>query len=325
MKKICTAFAAALSACCIFASVPVRWTVETSRIEPLSIEAYHGESLDIEARFKSYGVPLDLTGKTANLFFRTANMPSNVYWIAPASVSNNTVRATFDGSLDPGEGRLYGFLGVQGELYRASFTMRLLSSPGWQPTAVNLPTKYLDFDQITVDNAPYYTKAESDALITNRVTKEYVEGLGISSSGQGGISGDLTEDVHIRTYDAENEAFYKIDFHGADLRIMSIDSSYDFGGVLIGGALAIEPDASFSVDATAIVNVHGSRTFEEYGLSSAAASISAAIPPLVTNTVREVQNTIFDERLGVTWRFVMDNGHLYTVAVTNTDITAVGR
>ena len=94
---------------------------------------------------------------------------------------------------------------------------------------------------------------------------------------------------------------------------------------MIGGALAIEPDASFSVDATAIVNVHGSRTFEEYGLSSAAASISAAIPPLVTNTVREVQNTIFDERLGVTWRFVMDNGHLYTVAVTNTDITAVGR
>ena len=325
MKKICIAFAAALAACCIFASVPVRWTVETSRIEPFTIEAYHGESLALEAKFKSGGTSLSLAGKTANLFFRTPDMPSNVFWIAPASVSNDTVRATFDGSLDPGEGRLYGFLGVQGELYRASFTMRLLSSPGWQPSAVNLPTKYLDFALLTVDNAPYYTKAESEALITNRVTKAFVEGLGISSSGQGVVSGDLTDDVRIGTYDAENEEFYKIDFDGVDTRIMRIDPEYDYGGVLIGGALVIEQDASFAVDSSAIVHVGGTRTFAEYGLSSAAAGISAAIPSLVTNTVRDVQNTIFDERLGVTWRFVMDNGHLYTVAVTNADVTAAGR
>jgi hypothetical protein len=44
---------------------------------------------------------------------------------------------------------------------------------------------------------------------------------------------------------------------------------------------------------------------------------SSTIAPVVTNAVRGVLGTVYDEKLGITWKQVMYDGNLYYVAVTN--------
>ena len=55
------------------AAVPIRWTVETSRVQPLAIDAYHGEEIALEAAFNSYGKPLEIEGEPM-LFWQTNGM-----------------------------------------------------------------------------------------------------------------------------------------------------------------------------------------------------------------------------------------------------------
>ena len=40
------------------AAVPLRWTVETSRVQPAVFEAYQGETLELDATLQSYGKPI---------------------------------------------------------------------------------------------------------------------------------------------------------------------------------------------------------------------------------------------------------------------------
>lgn len=326
MKSNILAVIMSMAATIAFSDVPLKWSVETSSVNPVSFEAYHGEKLSFSASLKSYGQDVNLNGKTANIYWRTSSMTNNLYWIGPASCTGNVIRATFDGNMDPGEPRVYGFLGIQGESYRASFVLRLMNSPGFTPGTISLPTDYLDFDRITVSNAPYLTKEESAAAITNTVTKDYVESLGINS-GTSGFPTQLSSDVDVSMIDSvDEETPYKISFKGLDGNtVLGIDAGYDFGAVIIGGALHVNGDASFEVEQDSVVNVKGERTFAQYGLSSAANGISSGIPAVVTNTVREVMNTVYDHTLKVTWKIVMDDGHLYSVAVTNIDTTVVGR
>ena len=46
---------AALNAVTTFAAVPLRWTVETSRVQPAVFYAYQGETLTFEAALQSKG------------------------------------------------------------------------------------------------------------------------------------------------------------------------------------------------------------------------------------------------------------------------------
>lgn len=323
LMTICTALAALFNC---QADVPLKWTVETSRVNPVSFDAYHGETLTLTASLKSYGVAIDLTGKTANIFWRTPSMTNGVYWIAPASCAGNVITATFDGSMDPGEPRVYGFLGIQGESYRASFVLRLMQSPGFTPGTVSLPTSFLDFERLTVANAPYFTREETAGEITNIVTKEFVEGLGIAGGG-GGFPTQLDGDVNVAMTDArDDETPYKINFNGiGGNSLLGIDAGYDFGGVFIGGTLHVNGDAALEIESGSIVSIQGARTFGEFGLEGAAEGIANGIPAVVTNAVREVLNTVYDPTLKVTWKIVMDGGHLYSVAYTNVDTTVLGR
>lgn len=51
---------------------------------------------------------------------------------------------------------------------------------------------------------------------------------------------------------------------------------------------------------------------------------TTTIAPLVTNVVREVLNTVYDEKLAISWKQVMYDGNIYYVPVTNANITVVG-
>lgn len=119
-------------------SVPLRWTVETSRAQVAQFEAYRGETLDLEATMKSYGSPL-ATPVQPSLYWQTNGMGA-AWWTAPATASGNVLRATWSPTNDCG-GTVYNcFIGQAGGNYRAAFRLRMLPSPGFTPNHLPLPT-----------------------------------------------------------------------------------------------------------------------------------------------------------------------------------------
>lgn len=124
------------------ASVPLRWSVETSRAQPAQFDAYHGETIDLEASFQSYGKPLEITAP-ASLYYQTNGMGA-AWWTAPAAVASNTISATFAPALDPGAPVLNCFLGGTASTYRAAFRLRFINSPGATPNILPLPAVTYD-------------------------------------------------------------------------------------------------------------------------------------------------------------------------------------
>ena len=153
-NRIYTILTAALTAVCAHAAVPLRWTVETSRVQPVTFEAYHGETLSLEATLQSYGKPVAYTLQCTTIYSQTNGMVS-AYWSAPASADGNVLRATWTPAMDTGANAVYGFIGVAGEIYRASFQLRMRSSPGAVPNELELPRKHIDFAEVEVKNAPW--------------------------------------------------------------------------------------------------------------------------------------------------------------------------
>ena len=154
MKNPIIALAALAASSAAAAPVPIRWTVETSRVAPAAIDAYHGETLRLEASLQSYGRPLAVVGETPYIYWQTNGMGA-AYWSAPATCSNNVLRADFTPEMDTGAAVVHGFIGSPGENYRASYTLRFRASPGATPNVLPLPTPTLDFAAVEVLNAPW--------------------------------------------------------------------------------------------------------------------------------------------------------------------------
>lgn len=163
-RQLTFALLAAAQTAVLLAAVPVRWTVETSRVQPAQFEAFHGETLELSAALQSYGKPLVITNNLICIYWQTNDMGSS-YWSAPAIISNNVMTARWTPSMDVGANVYSCFIGAPGEIYRATFQLRLRSSPGAVPNDLQLPVKTLDFSQVEVRNPPYYTQGETDAKI----------------------------------------------------------------------------------------------------------------------------------------------------------------
>lgn len=140
----------------IHAAIPLRWTVETSRVQPAQFEAYHGETLALEATLQSYGKPHSTGFNEYQIYWQTNGM-NDVYWSTPASCQDNVVTALFTPEMDTGANVVRGFIGCPGEDYRAAFQIRLRPSPGTTPNVIELPTNVIDFAKITIKNAPWAT------------------------------------------------------------------------------------------------------------------------------------------------------------------------
>ncbi len=178
------------------AAVPLRWTVETSRMSPALFDAYHGETLDLVASFESYGRVIEFPGPAA-LYYQTNGM-GNVWWSIPATAMSNTISAVFAPAFDPGASSLNCFLGGTASTYRAFFRLRYHDSPGGTPNVLPLPPVSYNAalsgsPTINGTNLAEWVAArsqeESDprapGIVSNIVTKSYVEGLGISGGGGG--------------------------------------------------------------------------------------------------------------------------------------------
>lgn len=52
-------------------------------------------------------------------------------------------------------------------------------------------------------------------------------------------------------------------------------------------------------------------------------ALTNSIPGVVSNIVTDIQGTVYDTELGITWKQTMYDGNLYYIAVTNANITEV--
>ena len=144
------------------AAVPLRWTVETSRVQPAVFEAYQGETLTFEAALQSHGKPL--AAPVNYSFFWQTNGMGSTYWEAPAQRGSgvsplvgdtNVLFATWLPAYDVGA-RVYNcFIGSPSNIYHAAFQLRLRPSPGALPNALPLPTPVIDFARVKVINPPW--------------------------------------------------------------------------------------------------------------------------------------------------------------------------
>lgn len=157
------------------AGVPVRWTAETSRVQPIALDAWRGDTLALECTLKSYGQPVALGAATASLLWQTNGMGS-AWWQTNATVSaDGVIRATWSPSMDPGASVVAFFLPVQtgdGASYRAAGTLRFRQSPGAGSQIAQLPQPggTLDFGEFNLVNAPWATLEAANEAISAAVT-----------------------------------------------------------------------------------------------------------------------------------------------------------
>ena len=139
------------------AAVPLSWTVETSRAQPATFEAYQGETISFEAALQSYGMPLEAPLNYS--FFWQTNGMGNLYWEAPAgpvpSSPTNVLFATWSPTNDVGAKVYNCFIGAPSNIYHAAFQLRLRPSPGALPNVLPLPTPVIDFAKVRVLNPPW--------------------------------------------------------------------------------------------------------------------------------------------------------------------------
>ena len=171
------------------AALPEDWEVDLAAQPPqvFTLQRPRGETYELKAVLKRHGKPFEPAITNACIYWQTNGM-ENLYWSAPASVSNNVLRATWLPSMDPGATTVRGYIGDPGHIYAAAFQFRFISSPGPLPNALPLPTPVIDFAKVRVLNPPWSGGGgggvDTNAVewIANRAVETNAVTVGLSSS-----------------------------------------------------------------------------------------------------------------------------------------------
>lgn len=143
------------------------WRISTPSVRAETFTAYHGETVRFNLVFS--GAMSNVSAQA--IYYQTNGMGSADYFPPiPGTV--------FAPSNDIGAAEYRFFIrcrDADGVDYTANGRLRLLDSPGFEPSVVELPVKSLDFATVDVANAPYYTKTETDSRIVELapVTGDY--------------------------------------------------------------------------------------------------------------------------------------------------------
>ena len=156
------------------AGVPLSWNVDVTRVEPVRLDAYHGETLDLSATLMQGRARLAVPAGSASFLWQTNGMGA-AWWQTNATVSaDGVVHGTFGPAMDTGADSVRFFFSVvsgSGANYRAAGTIALRASPGATPTTANLaPQTAINFGDYQLVNAPWLTAtdaAESVRAATN--------------------------------------------------------------------------------------------------------------------------------------------------------------
>lgn len=143
-----------------FAAVPVKWTATPSSPPYAPPPVSHGSTIEFAVTLQGFSEPPIRDNADVRLWFQTNGMDS-AWFSAPASVVSNVITATFGPAQDTGADRLKCFFGAPSNAFAACI-LRLSHAPGFTPNALPLPVRVLDFADVGIANAPWYTKAETD-------------------------------------------------------------------------------------------------------------------------------------------------------------------
>ncbi len=151
--------------CAAVAGVPLSWNVDVSRVQPVRLDAYHGETLDLSATLLSGRAPLSIDAGTASFLWQTNGMGS-AWWQTNATISaTGVVHGTFGPAMDTGADSVRFFFSVvsgSGANYRAAGTIALRPSPGASPTTADLaPQTVINFADYQLVNAPWITASDT--------------------------------------------------------------------------------------------------------------------------------------------------------------------
>lgn len=131
------------------------WRITSPQAHAETFTAYHGETVRFNPVWSGA-----LSNVTSSVLYYQTNGMDRTWWQADGLMfapSNDVGAASyrfFVRATDP-----------EGVNYTANGLLRLMESPGFVPNTITPPVAALDFDNIDVSNAPYYTKDETDAKI----------------------------------------------------------------------------------------------------------------------------------------------------------------
>lgn len=112
-------------------------------------DVYHGETVLFEVTFKRP------SNETMTFFWQEQGMGDSYWSESCTTVGNGVYHAAFTPQMDTGAKVFNCFIGRPGMIYRAVIQLRMKQSPGALPNALPLPAKVIDFNQVTVKNAPW--------------------------------------------------------------------------------------------------------------------------------------------------------------------------
>lgn len=153
-------------------AAPLQWTCDWPEAKSQTFSLYQGETATFEPTFRVNG--RTVTNATIEAVWYQTNGMGNAWWkldgatFAPsndvgaaayrffveARVQESVVRSQ-ESALTPDPSALTPIL------YRANGTLRMLPSPGFEPSTVQLPARSLDFAAIDYYNAPWPAEIES--------------------------------------------------------------------------------------------------------------------------------------------------------------------
>ena len=177
MKAHCTIIATVLAAALSANAKTFDWPIDSPTAGARQFTAYHGETVRFNLQFK--GAMTNLA--PVCIYYQTNGM-GNAEWFEPIP---GTV---FHPTNDCGAAFYRFFIRCtdpDGVNYSANGSLRMLDSPGFEPSTVQLPVRTLDFSRIEVLNPPWPT-ADDLADATNKTlqaAKDYADDAKSSVEG----------------------------------------------------------------------------------------------------------------------------------------------
>ena len=163
MIRFCNAFAVLMAALCTASTasaLPLVWRADWPDAKPVETMVHRGTDVELQPQWRINKEPADTTGWTFTTYCQTNAVGP---WFGPLP------GAFFSHTNDVGAASYNVIVRAQtpgGDVnYTAFARLRMLDSPGYAPGVLPLPTQSIDFADVTVFNAPYYTKQETDERI----------------------------------------------------------------------------------------------------------------------------------------------------------------
>ena len=301
------------------------WRISTPSVRAETFTAYHGETVRFNLVFS--GAMSNVSAQA--IYYQTNGMGSADYFPPiPGTV--------FAPSNDIGAAEYRFFIrcrDADGVDYTANGRLRLLDSPGFEPSVVELPVKSLDFANVEVANAPYYTKDETDSRIVE-LSPTPGDYANVSNRAVNAVQRDADwQDISTKLMAINRDFPYPtthFDWYFSGLSSAAIQLYYQFGPTY-PAELAWDIESGRWTGGQRGYGMYPFAYLHEVSAAATAATnytdeaIASLAPPEVdltdyathaqaTNAARAVSAPL-EENVGVLWQYVL--GDTVWFAVTN--------